>query len=353
MIAHRLTVVAVAVAVAVLCACALAVAGCDQEQSPGLHPITVDGKWGYIDKTGAVVVPVLLDSAAPFHDGLALVSTGGEVGYIDKTGEVVIEPRFKEAQAFSEGLAPVSLDGSKWGYIDKTGAWVVEPLYDEVRRFSEGLSPARQVFGTSSTKWGYIDTGGTYAIEQQFEFAWPFSEGLAAVGGAADQFVKFGYIDKDGRWKIELPLNVHVGEVSEFSDGLAVAEIMGEGYPFPTYGFIDKRGKWAIEPQFARASRFVEGLAAAAVVNVAFDPPPEHNPHYDKDADPKLLWGFIDKKGRWVIEPQYYSVQTFSEGIALVTTRVMLPEKDPKTGLTSKIVNAYVDKTGKVIWQEQ
>ncbi|MBN1631088.1 MAG: WG repeat-containing protein [Thermoleophilia bacterium] len=116
----------------------------------------------------------------------------------------------------------------------------------------------------------------------------------------------------------------------------------------------NKRGEWAIEPQFARASCFVEALAAAAVVNEAFDPPPpEHNPYYDEDADPKLLWGFIDKNGRWVIEPQYYSVQSFSEGIAWVKTRVMLPEKDPKTGLASKIVNAYIDKTGKAIRQEQ
>jgi len=47
-------------------------------------------------------------------------------GYIDKTGKIVIEPKFDNAWSFSEGLARVKID-DKDGYIDKTGKYVWEP----------------------------------------------------------------------------------------------------------------------------------------------------------------------------------------------------------------------------------
>jgi hypothetical protein len=44
----------------------------------------------------------------------------GKYGYIDKTGKIVIKPQFDFAESFSEGLAWVSISG-KDGYINKTG----------------------------------------------------------------------------------------------------------------------------------------------------------------------------------------------------------------------------------------
>lgn len=49
------------------------------------------------------------------------VRVNGKEGYIDATGRIVIKPQFDEVESsFSEGLAPVKI-GNKWGYIDKTG----------------------------------------------------------------------------------------------------------------------------------------------------------------------------------------------------------------------------------------
>ena len=63
------------------------------------------------------------------------------------------------------------------------------------------------------------------------------------------------------------------------------------------YGFIDKNGKVVIEPQFDGADAFSEGLARVK-----------------KDRK----WGFIDKSGKVVIEPQFDWVSDFSEGLAKV-----------------------------------
>ena len=64
-------------------------------------------------------------------------------GFIDKSGKVVIEPQFDNVSAFSEGLAKVEKDG-KWGFIDKNGKVVFEPQFDFVFDFSEGLAKVRR-----------------------------------------------------------------------------------------------------------------------------------------------------------------------------------------------------------------
>ena len=64
-------------------------------------------------------------------------------GFIDKSGKVVIELQFDDAGYFSEGLACVEKD-DKYFFIDKSGKVVIEPQFDEVGDFSEGLAKVRR-----------------------------------------------------------------------------------------------------------------------------------------------------------------------------------------------------------------
>ncbi len=49
----------------------------------------INVKYGYIDKTGKVVVPLEYDDVGSFSDGLAVVRKDQKYGYIDKRGEGV------------------------------------------------------------------------------------------------------------------------------------------------------------------------------------------------------------------------------------------------------------------------
>jgi len=62
------------------------------ENSIPLFPIEKDGKWGYIDNTGRIVIKPQFDEARDFSEGLARVTIDGKFGYIDKTGKYVWEP---------------------------------------------------------------------------------------------------------------------------------------------------------------------------------------------------------------------------------------------------------------------
>ncbi len=69
----------------------------------GLAVVNKDGKWGFIDKTGKVVIPLQYDYASNFSEGLALVKKDGKSGFVDKTGKAVIPLQYDDSYGFSEG----------------------------------------------------------------------------------------------------------------------------------------------------------------------------------------------------------------------------------------------------------
>lgn len=85
-------------------------------------------KYGYIDKTGKLVIDTIYDTAEPFKSNVTAVSINGKYKFIDKTGKVSLTLKCQCMQAFSDGLAAVMVDG-KWGYVDVTGNWVIKPQY--------------------------------------------------------------------------------------------------------------------------------------------------------------------------------------------------------------------------------
>lgn len=91
-----------------------------REFSSGFAPVKTDGKWGYIDRRGRVVVPAIYDNAYPFRNGIAVVRQGDLRGFLhasESAGlQVLFEPQFEDVYRFSNGLAPAKT-GGKWGYI--------------------------------------------------------------------------------------------------------------------------------------------------------------------------------------------------------------------------------------------
>ena len=128
------------------------------EYYQGLASVSLNGKYGFIDKTGKEVIPIKYDDAAEsFSEGLAEVKLNDKWGFIDKTGKEVIPIKYDNAYSFSEGLAKVKLN-DKWGFIDKTGKEVIPIKYDNAYSFSEGLAEVEL-----NNKWFYINQKGEYA----------------------------------------------------------------------------------------------------------------------------------------------------------------------------------------------
>jgi len=92
----------------------------------GLAAVKKAEKYGYIDKTGKIIIQPQFDDAYSFHEGLAKVTRDKKYEFIDKTGKITIQPQFDYADSFKEGLAQVKKDG-KSCYIDKTGKITIQP----------------------------------------------------------------------------------------------------------------------------------------------------------------------------------------------------------------------------------
>ena len=217
-----------------------------------LFPVEEHGKWGYIDKTGKIVISPEYYDANPFIEGLALIQPFPVLGrrairvlIIDKSGKMVGSKIYAYAQAFSEGLALVVIAGeekSGYGYIDKTGKMVTS-RYDFAKSFSEGLAAVKD-----GGKWGYIDKTGKMVIPPQFSEAYRFSEGLATVKDGG----QWGYIDKTGKMVIPPQYDL----AYQHSEGLAAVKTGGK------WGFIDSTGQMVIPPQFSDTFGFSEGLVS-------------------------------------------------------------------------------------------
>ncbi|MBZ5613338.1 MAG: WG repeat-containing protein [Acidobacteriia bacterium] len=201
-----------------------------------LRPKLVGGKFGFVDGSGQFKIPAAFEDALPFSDGMAAVRLRDKWGFIDSTGRVVIPPAFEAAYYFREGVAIATTGGTEV-LIDKTGK-VLARGFKQLR----GVTAERRVPVSRDEKYGYLDVTGTIAIPLVYDDADSFSEGLAPV----KKYGKWGYIDRNGATTIPLEFD----SAGVFGSGLAPVKIGRES------GFIEVSGKFAFRIAFEYSPGF-------------------------------------------------------------------------------------------------
>ena len=127
----------------------------DMNSARDLH-VRIGDKWGILTADGEQLAEVKFDSVGVFHDGLAVVKAAERYGYIDRSGAIVIPIQWMTAYDFSEGLAALRVDKKHFQFINTAGTVVIKSKkYDSVGRFRNGI--CRVVKG-GKVKW--IDTRG-------------------------------------------------------------------------------------------------------------------------------------------------------------------------------------------------
>lgn len=132
-------------------------------------------KCGYLDENFNEVIPLIYTGIKRFSEGLAAVKTGnwanGKWGFINKKGELVIPCLFDKTFPFSDGYAKVVLNG-KWCFIDKEGNEKVElSQYDGSTSFHAG-------FAAVSLKDDRDDSGSYTIIDKKGNELLPITEGF-------------------------------------------------------------------------------------------------------------------------------------------------------------------------------
>ncbi len=91
--------------------------------SHGLAAIEINGKYGFINEKGDVVIPLRFDRVSSFKEGLAWIKLNGKYGYINNKGKLVIPIKYDNAMTFRNGMARVEINYKPF-YINTKGLCV-------------------------------------------------------------------------------------------------------------------------------------------------------------------------------------------------------------------------------------
>lgn len=132
------------------------------ELCEGRRVVVRDGRFGYVDEAGRMIVQSSYSWAGDFCEGRAAVAAvlggGTYMGLIDREGRVVVPVEYDD----------LSWDGSRFAYVDRGGrhgcldrlGGVVIPLeYDWVGEFDHGFAVVCKEGG-----YGYVDAAGGLVV---------------------------------------------------------------------------------------------------------------------------------------------------------------------------------------------
>jgi hypothetical protein len=327
-------------------------------RAQNFYPVSVNGKWGFINSKGVLNVSPEFDAVGFVSKNYLLVCKNAKWGVIDSNGNQVIAFKYSKIQPFCSGLFLVRVD-NYYGFINSKDSFVYNPEFVFASNFNEGFSVALSkknnsiyLLNTSGKRkriekmhksgegeyTSHIVSEGLFYLEkykrkkrynQYYDisgkatfkstlYTYPVLERRIL---AFNNINKWGFLDKKG----EIKINLVYDQAQEFNDGLAAIKTNGK------WGFIDSLGNLKINCLFDEVYSFSEGFA---MVNL------------------NGKWIFIDINGKTVIS---------IDGLAPAKTSPELAGKSNIYYRSSFIGNlslvlinnefSYIDKTGKIIWQ--
>lgn len=274
-------------------------------------PGAPNGKYGYVDTLGRVLIPPIYDHATRFHNGFAVVAKSGLQGAVDRTGRPIVPCEWQHLGRFEAGvfIGRQEVDGrARFSLVDTAGRAIPLDCDFCVSEFSNGyavagvggyaaddtpsqagLIPTRPVEKFIG-KYGYVAPDGRMAIPAQFDEARDFDDdGLARVGMRGTYYVKWGFIDRAGRTVI--PCNYYSVDLFYRDRALVSKVVAGSKLAF---GYIDRRGREVIPCRYDEATAF-------------------KHPHtwVGRDRNGEMAYSLIDRNGNPVLE---YEVRCLQDG---------------------------------------
>jgi hypothetical protein len=282
------------------------------KDDPSIRWVQRDKLWGLGRADGSWLIEPKFQQTGELTDGLARVVIDGKIGFIDRTGNYAIEPVFDKAREFRPGVGRTSAerDGIT-GVIDKTGSWVFQTNYQQIYlavTYGKDIN-SEIVFGWNYKKagrWGLLDLDGRVVLDAEFDQGitrctdgrleaykneeWiyfkadrsplqpPGGRLIDATCGSVPPYIlkvgdKFGLVDAGS-----MPVTpVHFDAVIRAGPDARNVKIGGK------WGRIGLDGHWLLEPRFEYLS--------------------DHADFFVASIDGKR--GFMRSDGSWLIEPRY------------------------------------------------
>jgi len=274
---------------------------CDHDVQ--LYPIRENGKWGFMNAAGEVVIHPAYDAVSPCINGYIAVSSNNDWGIISGLGESIVPMEYRISWKENCSVMVVKDQADVLAlFCTETGA-LTDFQWQNVR-----IEPGKRVFPMQSPDglWGYVNAEGDECIPCRFLKAYPFCEGWAGV-----EIYKLEH-----RWYTCDALVNETGELlfppEGYSimnwDGVSEGLIQVRDDRSGLIGYMDMRGDIVIASAWEDAHAFHAGFAAVEdfsadegyyidrngkVLDAKIHPPTEGD-----DANTSFSWGvttvFVD-----------------------------------------------------------
>lgn len=300
----------------------------------GVYTVVENGRYGYYYADGTVLLEPNYASASAFHDGMAAVSiTGqqvrvqkaggtvsqlqdGRFGYVDANGTLMIPMQYARAFPFSEGRAFVVKFSGQLALLDRSGTELaVFPdavlAEDEAIMFHEGLAviPVKGGEDQPETVYLVVDAAGKEVCtltDAAVDYLGGYHNGRIAVAeegewtldeaGEPVEFLpvpgSWGYRNEQGVLVIEGRFE----EAAAFSGGMAVVSVKGDDGK-TGYGLLSPFDEEIVPPQYDGAAAFEDGTGALLLDG---------------------RWAYVDGTGALLTGFDYDRVEPFRDGRAFV-----------------------------------
>ncbi len=265
-------------------------------------------KYGLYNATSGVTLPAIYDEIPEIKYNYYKIKKHGLCGLLKLNGDVFLKPEYEDI-TYSKGYFVVSkrtADGTQQGLLNTHGEIVIEPIFDTITILKKGLfriCKERLRRSDVPTKWTLFNNEGS--ISEEFdEMGKSVKNGYIKVKKNG----KSGFINENGSIiihsedsePIELPEKFSWGE--DFKEGIAAVWIN------ETKNYVDKDFNLVINNN---------GRVIKILTDIDYVVSIDYNQNYLFSYQKKL--GLLSNDGRLLISPRYDSLKFFSENLYLAS----------------------------------
>ncbi len=317
--------------------------------------------YGFVDSNGVEIVKpryqyASIISTKPEHVVIELTDENQKSGLYDTKTKKLIEPKYYAVYENAPIVSLVNMEGARLEGMLLENGTIIEPQFESVSIYKDIKELADKAIVTLNGKYGIMDLkNGNYLIKPECELIKVTRKNLI--------------ISKDKKvdiydYKCNRLTNFDAQIIQELTgtnqlqlqkDGLnGIINLKGEVVLKPVYnramgfdsfgncivsiknkyGVIKKDGTYLIEPKYDYIESvyekntyyyYAQGQDGNKKIYQKWNlnKPTQTKISTNKVIVPKFddstdLYGFVDNKGKWVIQPQFYYADKFSEGLAAV-----------------------------------
>jgi KWG Leptospira./Protein of unknown function (DUF3298). len=208
---------------------------------------TGGGGYAIIDKGGTILKTFNYNYLGNYSNGLLAFQEvqDGKYGYINEKGVVIIKPQYTNAWDFKDGRGVVNTSTdpviNKYGLIDEKGKFIVQPLYNDILILGEGMLalgiPINKDYSYIGSKYAVAGPDGKPLTDFIFYGADNYVNGITSVYDNDSTY----FIDKKGKRVTTLPRVEGSGTMQLLND-LVKVDVDSRLY------YLNREGNTAYKP---------------------------------------------------------------------------------------------------------